>query len=132
MLAGPSSGESSLCTAVVLAHQRLLFSVPFPQLAQRGWDMRGSQLLNSSPCAPVPSSRVISTAPPFKKLFFSFNCVIMFVSVFVFVLMSAVPEGTEEVLAPWELESQAVVNCPTWVLGTKFKSSVREVCAFNH
>lgn len=48
----------------------------------------------------------------------------MFVSAFVFVLV--------RVLAPWKLESQAVVNCPTRVLGTEFESSARKVHAFNH
>lgn len=32
---------------------------------------------------------------------------------------------------PQELELQAVVSCPLWVLGTEFRSSARAVSAFN-
>lgn len=33
---------------------------------------------------------------------------------------------------PWELELQAVLSCPMWVLGTKLRSSRKAGYALNH
>lgn len=35
-------------------------------------------------------------------------------------------------LIPWELESQAVVNSQTWVLGTELRFNARGIPIFNH
>lgn len=42
------------------------------------------------------------------------------------------PAGQKRVLSPLELEWQAVVSCPPWVLGTELESSGSTASILNH
>lgn len=47
--------------------------------------------------------------------------------------VSAGASGSQKrALNSLEMELQAVVNCPMWVVGTEFGTSIRKVFALNH
>lgn len=41
-------------------------------------------------------------------------------------------KGQKRYLIPMDPKSQAIVNCPKWVLGTKCRSSIRAIHRLGH